>query len=169
MDQNTETSLPSAFKEVKRTEQAYKMTQGEIPWLEHETEMIHLAKVTLSGSENTSFFFGNMLRTKPIIDAANQLDEHRTRIANNILYAHLPEFLRGQFNNITKMDHVRTNRPVYYIGNKSGQRVYFMRFDNLDSIPVIIRIAVCDKARQDKVISVIGYKSQKYIKQSGKL
>lgn len=168
MDNITESGLPSGFKDVQRREQTLNVPREEIPWLE-TSERVHLAKVTLQGT-NGIFYLGSMIRGEVLVHAADQLDPHRSRIANHLLYSQLPELITKGFN--SRVDIIRdpvTEKPIYYLGNPGGQRVYFMRFDNIEGVPVIIRIAVCDKARQLQVLRVLTTWSSARIKATGKL
>lgn len=162
--------LPSGFEKVRRSEQQLVVDKKDLPWLDGESLSISLAEITLAGSDRQRFFYGSAILGKELLEAANQLDEHRSRIANNLLYSHLPEFIRSNNHPYIKLVHDPvTERPIYNVYNKGGQRVYFMRFDKLQGIPVIIRVAVCDKDRQAQVLRVISTRSHKAIKHLGKL
>lgn len=166
MDQVSE--LPSGFTEVQHTDQSFKLTQAEIPWLGSNAETVPLVKVGIQGGGE--FYLGSAIKEKRLVQAADQLDKHRSEISNNLLYTHLPEFVtRGHNPYIRVVANARTDRPIYYVGNKSGQRAYFMRFDKLQGIPVIIRTAVCDKNMEGVVLGVITTASHKRIKQAARL
>lgn len=162
--------LPSGFEKVRRSEQSLIVSQKDFPWLAQESRSISLVEITLAGSDNQRFFYGSAILGKELTEAADQLDKHRSKIANNLLYSHLPEFIRSGSHPYIKLVHDPvTERPIYNVYNKGGQRVYFMRFDKLQGIPVIIRVAVCDKDRQAQVLGVFTTQSHKVIKQVSRL
>lgn len=166
MDQISE--LPSGFSEVRHTDQVIALTQAEIPWFGRNEEIIPLVRVNVRGGGN--FYLGSAIREKRLTQAANQLDEHRSRITNNLLYSHLPDFIVKGYNPaVTLVDDARSEKPIFYVGNKGGQRVYFMRLDKLQGIPVIIRMAVCDKSMEDVVLGVMTTNSHKRIKHVSRL
>lgn len=162
--------LPSSFQEVRKSEQSLAVSQKDLPWLEQESHSIPLVEITLAGSDRQRFFYGSAILGKALVEAAKQLDKHRSGITNNLLYSHLPEFIRSNNHPYIKLVHdPATERPIYNVYNKGGQRVYFMRFDKLQGIPVIIRVAVCDKDRQAQVLGMITTRSHKVIKQTSSL
>ena len=162
-------ALPSGFKEVRRSGQILVISQEDLPWLGQQSLAVSLAEITLVGG-GEKFLYGSAIYGKDLVDAAGQLDEQRSTVANQLFYSHLPEFIRkGCHPYIKGVDSRLTDRPIYNVYNRGGQRVYFMRFDRLQGLPVIIRIAVCDKAREIQVLGVITGSSHKTIKKSSKL
>lgn len=150
--------IPSGFEEVSGTDKKIEIYRDDLPWLE-ANKKANLAMITLKGTQDR-FYFGSLIEGKELVDAANQLDRHRSEIANHVLYSQLPDLIRNGFNTrVNKVKDGITSRPIFYVGNPGGQRVYFMRFDNLDGNPVIIRIAVCDKSRQIQVLKVLTHRS----------
>lgn len=160
--------LPSGFEEVRRTDQRLELTKADLPWLPEEKTAIPLVRIRLEGGNE--FYLGSAIKEKRLRIAANQLDQHRSQLTNSLLYSHVPDLvIRGHNPYIRIVNNARSERPIYYVGNRGGQRVYFARFDKLQGIPVIIRIAVCDKNMEEVVLSVITIASHKRIKQSSKL
>lgn len=163
-------SLPSGFKEVKHSDTFLHVKRNDMPWLK-EDENIPLAKITLSGTDEKTFFYGSCIRER-LVDATNMLDEHQSRIANNLLYSHIPPFIQtGSHPYIKRVDDEITEKPIYCVYNKGGNRVYFMRFDDINKRPVIIRIAVCDKSGEGQriVLGALTNTAQGVIKRAGKL
>lgn len=159
---------PIVTPSEKKVGMEKRIRKEDLPWLDQQEVRVSLGKISLPGG--ISFFYGDMVYGKKLTEAKSQLDEHRKRIADNLLFSHLPGFVRdGYHPYIKQVDGRVTHRPIYNVYNKGGQRVYFMRFDTLQGIPVIIRIAVCDKAREDEVLSVITSRSHKVIKQKSRL
>jgi len=157
---------PVKLRETERTDSKVRLLRSEIPWLPEEYYEAHLVKMRV-GSHN--FLFGSAIRSKPLIAAANQLDAHRSEICNKLLYSHLPQFTEGYHPKVRLVKNHRSKQPIFEIDNNGGQRVFFIRFNNLDNMQVIVRIAVCDKAMEDEVLSVITTDSRKFIKKSARL
>lgn len=152
---------------ARRSGKSLELTRGELPWLP-EKEQINLVLVR-AGGDGKEFLYGSAIRGHALRSAADQLDEHRSQLVNNLFYTHLPDFIEGRSAHISVLTHERTPRKIYYVGNPGGQRGYFIRFDNLEGKPVIIRVAVCDKSQQLKVLEVLTTMPPKFIKKLGKL
>lgn len=154
-------SLASPFELVSEGPQIT-LTRRDLPWLPQENEKIKLKRVAVQGGG--IFYLAGCTRGKKLVDAANQLDEHRSKITNKLFNSRIGEFIKGYNVNVKTLINSVATRPVYYVGNPGGQRVYFMRFDNIDGFPVIIRIASCDKSAQSDVLSVLTNQSLRNIK-----
>lgn len=164
-----EPPVPSGFEKVENPKQSLAVGREDIPWLDRDSAQIPLSQVTLRG-DGQKFFYGDFICGKKLNRAAGQLDEHRRTIANNLFDSHIPDFIRyGHHPYIKSVSDRVTEKPIYNIHNKGGQRVYFMRFDRLQGIPVVVRVAVCDKDRQGDVLSTLTAQSHKAIKQRGRL
>lgn len=153
-------------KEVVRTRYSLTLTRGELPWLPTEFKEVNLVKVKYG---NVETFLGSEISNRDLIDAANQLDLHRSEIANNMLHTHLPQFIEGFNPHVKALDNTRTKQPIFYLSNAGGQRIYFMRFDNKEGIPVIVKVAVCDKATQANVLLVLTTDSKSQLKKTARL
>lgn len=165
---NQVSEIPSGFSEVRSSDQILRLTRAEMPWLTSDREDIPLAKISLKGGG--AFYLGSAIRDKRLIQAADALDKRRSEMTNSLFYTHIPDFVntgRGPY--ISLLGNSRSEKPIFYIGNKSGQRVYFMPFDRLQGIPVIIRVAACDKNTEGVVLGVLTTSSHKWIKHSSKL
>lgn len=167
--------LPSGFSEIRQAERQLHITQTDIPWLpkakkEQDINLVHVRLV--GGGE---FYFGNTIRDDRLIIAAESLDAgglNRSQIANQMLYSRLPTFIRdGHHPGIRPVYNARTEWAMYEAGNGNGERVFFVRtrLDKLQDIPVIIRVAVCDKSMERVVLGVITTSSKKRIKQTARL
>ena len=157
---------PRKTPEIRREGHSITVRKDDIPWL--ETPEYKVALVTMRHG-SVEFLFGSAIQSKPLLDAARQLDGHRSEICNNLLYSHLPAYAEGFHPRISTVTNVRTRQPIFEIGNKGGQRVFFMRFGRIEGRPVIVKVAVCDKARENRVLSQITTESKKSIKQSARL
>lgn len=157
MDIGTENRpLPSGYERVSEGPKVV-LKKADIPWLESDEE-IQLKEVDLVGGG--SFLLGSAIRGKRLKSAADQLDSHRKGLVDNLFNSHLPDFVRRNHHpDLRKLVNPATTKPVYCFGNPGGQRVYFTRLDNTDGKPVIIRLAVCDKAKQASVLAVLGGQS----------
>ncbi|MBI2051990.1 hypothetical protein HYT33_04505 [Candidatus Roizmanbacteria bacterium] len=158
VDVITETKgIPAGYEKVRRGRKL-KITKDELPWLPEKEEAIKLFLVEIRGGG--SFFLGSAVRGKRLLEAANQLDERRNRVVDNMLHTVLPGFIRDKHHPAVRpIEYARTSRPIQVTGNESGQRAYFMRFPDIGGKPVIIRLAVCDKARQEHVLAELSTES----------
>lgn len=163
-------NLPSGFESVVATPKKLEVTPQDLRWLEKE-EKVNLVLVTLGTSSQQQFYFGSLIRGKKLVESANQLTEGQERNANNLLYARLPDMIQRGYSphSNTLSNPFTRQRPIIYFANPGGQRVYVVRFGEIEGIPAIIRIAVCDKAQQAKVLSVLTNSSHKEAKQKGRL
>lgn len=157
---------PTRLREAERTDFMVRLHRSDIPWLPENYHEAHLVKMRIGASQ---FLFGSAIKGRTLVDVADQLDEHRSEISNNLLHTHLPQFAQGYNPHVKLLDNTRTRQPIFYIGNKGGQRAYFMRFGQLDNMPVIVKIAVCDKAQQSQVLSTLTYASKKHNKKVSRL
>src|SRR3989344_2017201 len=157
---------PRKTPEVARTGKSITIRKEDIPWLETPAHKVELVTMRHGSVE---FLFGSAIQSKRLREAARQLDGHRSDICNNLLYSHLPQYSEGFHPKVTPVKNSVTRQPMFEIGNKGGQRVFFMRFGKIEGKPVIVKIAVCDKARENKVLSQITTESRKSIKQSARL
>lgn len=170
-----EQTLASGFQEqgVEHIKERLHVTRKDIPWLPKGTEEedINLVRVPLVGGGE--FYFGNFIREDRLLRAAHALDangQNKSQICNNILYSRLPTFIReGSHPGVRPVDERKTRWAMYEAGNRDGERVFFFRtrLDKLQDTSVIIRIAVCDKSMEAKVVlPVITYSSKKRAKQT---
>ncbi len=163
-------NLPSGFKEVVHSDKVLIITKNELPWLKDD-EKIPLVKITLTGTNGKTFYYGSCIRGH-LVEAAKKLDMHQSRFCNNLLYSHLPTLIQnGSHPYIKIVSSQVTEKPIYYFSNIGGNRVYFMRFNEIDGKPVILRIAVCDKSGngQEIVLGALTNNQQKVIKKVARL
>lgn len=152
---------PAGIREVERTDLKIRLSKHDLPWLSEGIFEPHLVKIKIGSSQ---LLFGSAIKSPLLVEAAKSLDAHRSQICNNLLYTHLAQYAEGYNPHVKVVEDTRTRQPIFYVSNKGGQRVYFMRFGNIDNMPVIIKIAVCDKSRQTDVLSVITTNSRRQIK-----
>lgn len=154
--------LASGFKESISTGKTITLTRKELPWL-RKAEEIRLALVTLSDTVEKKFYFGSAIKEK-LIAPAEALTADQNRHADTLLYTYLPDFVRRKLDLVSRLSNPVTNYPIYYLGNTQGLRVYFVESGKIEGLPVILRIAVCDKAEQDEVLSVLTKSSRSFNK-----
>ena len=149
------------LRETERTDFKVGIHKSDLPWLPENYHESNLVQIRIGTSR---FLFGSAVKGQLLTEAAQQMDEHRSEIANQLLHTHLPQFAEGYNPHVKVVDNPKTRQPIFYVGNKGGQRVYFMRFGNLDRMPVIVKVAACDKAREVDVLAEITTDSRKQIK-----
>lgn len=158
---------PIALRETERTDHNVRLLKAEVPWLPEDYCDTNLVKVRIG---KTQFFLGSAIKGRALVDSANQLDTHRNKICDNLLNTHLPSHIEGSNPHIKRVKNARSKFPTFEIGNRGGQRVFFMRVaDSLDKFPVLIRVAVCDKATERYVLSTITTDSIKTINRVARL
>ncbi len=152
---------PTRLRGAERANAGRIIYKSDLPWLPEQEHEVHLIKIRTG---KKGFLFGSAIRGRKLVEAASQLDTHRSNICNNLLYTHLSQFAEGFNPHVKMVQNPRTRQPIFYVSNEGGQRVYFMRFGNLDFMPIIIKIATCDKATQTDVLATITTDSLKQIK-----
>lgn len=158
---------PVRFRETERTDLKVGLQKSKVPWLPEEYYEIPLVKMRIG---STQFLFGSAIRSQSLIDAANQLDSHRSQICNNLIYTHLPSYVEGFNPRVRQVKNRRAAFPTFEIGNNGGQRVFFMRLaDSFDNMPVIVKIAACDKSTEGQVLATITTDTKKTIKKTARL
>lgn len=175
--EDTNEGLPSGYKEVKRAETSLEITERDLPWMDKKhldsktrIKIVPLAYIRIEG--DIQFYLGSAIVNDNLVDAAERLDSQGPKgseITNKVLYAHLPEYIKGTTGIADPVDNPRSERPIYYVGSRQGKRIYFIRFDNKDGVPIILKIAACDKDRQQQVLRVIATSSYKHNKYVGRL
>lgn len=159
--------IPSGYREVSHGLTA-EVGPELIPWLEGPRP-ITLARFVPQGGRE--FYLGHAVSGKKLLRAAQRLDEHRSTLVDNMFYAALPEYVStGHSPAVRNVVNSIGYRRINYFANPGGQRVYFMRMDDLlgpeNKSPVIVKVAVCDKSDQVEVLSVLTDRSRKFLKRS---
>ena len=159
------------FQEVKRAQQVLVLDRIDLPWLPSDEAHVPLAFIVLQSGEQ--FYYGSAVKGKTLIDAARGLDT-KSEQANKLFYAEAQRFLQGSRatrtldNPLTKASNIQVDRrrDIYYASNGVGTiRTYFMRMNDIDNKPVIIRIATCvGKGTEIDVLSVLTTEDKKTIK-----
>ncbi len=152
-------SMPSGYEASERLEQLASINETVLPWLQGPYELT-VTKCRLGSGEE--FLIASALGTHPkLADAARAMTDKQRQITDNMFYSRLPAIvINGYSPNIETMPKPITDFPVYVMRNNGGQRVYFSRIslglaEEQQCGPVIVRLAVCDKNKQQLAISVI--------------
>lgn len=164
-------NLPPGIKESIPSDHLFTFTIKDIPWLEQKEVKVPLELVTEEGTDGQKFFYADFIHGKDLLEAEYQLVKQQGKSADNLFFSHIGEFLRrgGRHPYIKLIHDPKTDKPIYCAYNDSGPRVYFMRFDRIEGIPIIIHIATCDKERQIQVLTTISNWSGKQVKRLGKI
>lgn len=148
---------PTKTHEAERTDFKVRIHKNDIPWLPEEQHDVHLVRMRLGKGE---FLFGSAVKGKTLVSAAEQMDNQKSEKANRMLYSHLPLFAEGYNPNVVMVKNPATRQPIFYLKSNTGARVYFMRFGKIDNMPVIVKIAACNKAQEAKVMGAITSESR---------
>jgi hypothetical protein len=159
--------IPSGYKEVSQGVKA-QIGPEQVPWLSEQQD-IQLARFVPQGGRE--FYLGHAVRSKKLVKAAQKLDEHRSTIIDNMFYASLPDYVgTGYSPAVRTVLNSVGNKNIFYFANPGGQRVYFMRMDELlgpeNKTPVIVKVAVCDKSDQVDVLTVLTNKDRTFLRRS---
>ncbi len=160
--------IPSGYTEVSHGKVA-QIGPEQIPWLEGPRP-ITLARFVPQGGRE--FYLGHAVSGKKLLRAAHKLDDHRSRIIDNMFYAALPSYVESGYNpSIRSVQDQVGDLKINYLANPGGQRVYFMRMDGIlgpeNKTPVIVKVAVCDKTDQLDVLMVISETDRAFTKRRG--
>lgn len=161
-------NLPSGIKERVRFPQSLSISREEIRWLEEDKVQVPLELMTLATTEEEQFLYGSLIHGKKLKRLLGQMTGSELESADDLLFVQLSELMQKRSAPDIEMVHNHiTARPIFETGNRKGQRVYFMRFDNLQGIPVIIRIAAANNHKITEVFSVISTENRRQIRRGG--
>ena len=152
--QNTP-ELPSGYLHTESVVTPLVITSAEMPWLDSPTA-INLVKCTLQGGKE--FLLGSAIHTDPkLVGAARSMTDQQSTNCNNMFYSRVAGFVEGGLTSpsVDTFPNSATSFPLRVLRNNGGQRVYFgvMRDEQL-GLPIIVRIAACDKKMQAQVASL---------------
>ena len=165
------------FREVIGTDRNLVLDNLDMPWLppDKSGSKISIVPLVLAVMQNgESFYFGSAIRGKNLMEQANKLTEADSERGNKLFYAEVQRFLQDSMvtrildNPITKSSDipVQRRRNILYASNGGGAvRVYFMRMNDIDNKPVIIKIAISlGKGSEIDVLSTLTTEDKKTIK-----
>ncbi|MDO8618626.1 MAG: hypothetical protein Q7R49_01630 [Candidatus Daviesbacteria bacterium] len=163
-------SLPPGIKERIRFYQGLLINRAEIPWLEQAEVRVPLELITLNTSQQEQFLYGSIIDGKRLNRALEQLKPDELKFVDNALFIQLAELIQtGSAPDVKKVRNHVTEKPIFETGNQHGQRVYFMRLDRIQDLPVILRVAAGNKAMFATIFNVIAGESHRAAKMGGKL
>lgn len=149
--------LPPGYETVKRNGKSVRLGEQELPWLNGKEEIkVPLVEVKLAGGKR--FLLGSA------VSSHNTLVEEASQVANkpggqekaNAVFYHAARLvIEGDPKNVARLQHPVSDKPTYYGKALTGERTYFIKVDDIDGIPVIIKVASCDKNGQARVLRVI--------------
>lgn len=159
-------NLPNGIKERERFSQGLLITKAEMPWLgEGDRIQVELDLMTLDTTKGEQFLYGSLIHGKKLNMLLRQMTQSELRSADNLLFVQLSELMQKRPAPDIRMLHNHLSfRRIFEAGNPRGIRVYFMRFDNLQGLPVIIRIAA---AKDHKIMEVLSVISKENSRQTG--
>jgi dipeptidyl aminopeptidase/acylaminoacyl peptidase len=157
--------IPSGYQEVSHGLTA-QIGPEQIPWLEGQRQ-ITLARFVPQGGRE--FYLGHAVSGKKLLRAAEKLGPYRSSLIDNMFYASLPQYTETGFSPaVRSIVNPVGDRRINYFANPGGQRVYFIRMDDLlgpeNKTPVIVKVAVCDKTDQLDVLTTITEGNRTFMK-----
>ncbi len=165
------------FREVRGTDRNLVMDHLDMPWLppDKSGSKISIVPLVLAVMQNgESFYFGSAIRGNDLVGETSRLTDAESEKGNKLFYAEIQRFL--QDSKVTRtLDNPRTKSPdipvqrrrdIYYASNGRGVvRVYFLRMNDINNKPVIIKIAISlGKGSEIDVLSTLTTEDKKTIK-----
>jgi hypothetical protein len=167
---SSQLSTPSGYEQSFSLVDPVNITRDVLPWLENgDSYTLYISRCVIQGGKE--FLLASAIGSNPtLIEAANGMTEKQKQHTDNMFYSRLPELINNGYSpNIETMASTTTGQPIYVMRNRSGQRIYFSRSylgvdEEIELGPTILRLAVCDKNKQDcvmKVLSSLSIRSQR--------
>lgn len=153
--------LPSGYESVRQLDEPGLIGPETLPWA-REILRLPIAECRLQSGE-TFYLASAVSAHSDLQKAAEGMSEDQRQSTDNMFYSRLPEYIQRGFSvAIEKVPKPTTKETLLAAKNIAGQRVYFARFDllldtedkdtNPQTLPVIVRLAACDKNRQKLVM-----------------
>lgn len=165
------------FKEIGRSDRISLVTHIDMPWLVPEPKgfrghIVPLVRATNQSGE--SFYLGSLVSKGTLTDEAKKLTRDESDRANKLLYCELQRFTQGS-RAVDALTHAKTMSPyvppekrrqIYKVSNGRGAvRVFFMRVDDVDGLPVFIKVGVsAGKNSEIRVLSELTTEDIRVIK-----
>ena len=159
-------NLPSGYAETMHIDEKVVLGKNVLPWLTGPDYEVNVVDCTLQSGKH--FLLASAVGSHPaLIDAAMSLDRVQNNAVNNMFYSRIPEIAeKGYSPSVDSVPNPITPYSLMVMRNPAGQRVYFARL-LIGSIledqygPTIVRLAVCDKNKQAKVMNVLSGMSER--------
>jgi hypothetical protein len=161
-------NMPSGYEDSVSLEQTVLVDGNILPWLNRPYDL-KVAECTLQSGEK--FLLSSAVGTSPkLVEAAHAMTDSQLKITDNMFYSRIPTVIsQGYSPSVETMPSTSTDFPIGVMRNKGGQRVYFARV-NLGIPqeqaygPTIVRLGVCDKNKQENVMSVLSGSSYRQMR-----
>lgn len=160
-------NLPSGYISAEQLQANAFVDQRALPWLD-EPYGLSIANCGIEGGK--TFLVASAIGSHPrLIAAAEGMTDKQRHITDNMFYARIASYIEsGYASNVETLPKAVTTFPIHVMRNNGGQRVYFgvPRLDIAgDDVPVVLRLAVCDKNKQSEVMKVLSASSPREIRQ----
>ncbi len=144
------------------------ISSATLPWHAEKPVQIPLdLALTQSGKK---FYLASVIAGKDLKHAWASLTKQQQQNIENMFNSRIQAFIDKEPVNVRRVHNQKGKIPIFYFGNKGGQRAYFMQLPAHDfDAPVIIRMANCDKNTQLDVLSAITNSDIQHITQSSGL
>jgi hypothetical protein len=157
--ENKNSSKQFAHESIAASEQVanpIKLTIEDLPWINEPVEL-NTALVTMKDATCPPFMVASAIGTSDkLVAAANGMTSGQRQNTDNMFWSRLGGFIRdGYHSKIEIMPSPATKDPIYCMRNTGGQRVYFGVRKTEEGTPLVIRLAACDKNKQDEVMKVV--------------
>jgi hypothetical protein len=165
-------NLPSGYISAEQLPAPLQLGHDMLPWIgEGETAAINLTRCTLTSG--VEFLVGSALKTHDrLAKAAQGMNEQQQRNCDNMFYSRVAGYIEGglQSSNVENMPDTAAPFAIKVLRNNGGQRVYFGLFTTpgTGDLPVVLRLAACDKERQVQVMKIISGKTDRSIRRLAK-
>lgn len=161
LTQETNTAPPKQFahESIAASEMAAKpvvLGTEDLPWLNEPVELT-AAAVTMKDETCPPFLVASALGTSDrLVDAAQGMTEGQRENTDNMFWSRIGNFVKdGYHPRIETMPKPSTEEPIHVMRNNGGQRVYFTFRKTDEGMPVVVRLAVCDKNKQKQVMKML--------------
>ena len=150
-----EKNLPSGYRSVEKVSQKHKLSG--LDWL-RDGVGVSLSMVTLDTGQK--YLLGSAVaHNHGIKELADKLQPNESESARTTFYAKVGEFINngGCCRGVNQINSPRTQgATVFYAKSRTDMRTYFI-WDGRsnDGVPIIIRVGVCRKSQQPKLMGII--------------
>ncbi len=158
-------NLPSGYAGTKQLDKSVVLGKDILPWLSGPDYKVTVVDCSLQSGRH--FLIASAVGSHPsLIEAATSLDKVQNNSVNNMFYSRIPEIIeKGYSPSVDSIPSPVTTYDLKVMRNPAGQRVYFARLLIGASLenqygPTIVRLAVCDKNKQAKVMKVLSDMSE---------
>ncbi len=153
----------SGYELVISTDQKY--SPRGLNWLEPKTQ-VNLTEVLFDNGKEC--YLGSAIgKNKDLREIASKLTSTQSRKAQDAFYARLPEFVNNGYDRqvfTVDLPNTEDGQKIYYVKSSKDLRTYFTMDKDAAGQPVIIRVAVCQKSQEWKVLKVLAKTAKQFNK-----